>query len=258
MRRRGADRSRAERSRAEPTGNEGIRAGKDRTGTGIATKKSESKKNMKIEKVKFTFTFTEPVLGMTCNNRDVYTEFIAAKAPTTTKGDEETAALPAREIEQKALTVFPKDDKGMFFWDYQIRGFFKDTIIKMIELGTCKLSKWGYKKAVDSFLFVENRRNYLQRDGVNLTKPDGIEQRPLRAETMQGDRVALAMSEKVDPGTSLSFVVQILMGDNAKSRLAVFDQEMVVAIVDHASKWVGFGQWRSGGNGRFTFTYEHN
>ena len=70
-------------------------------------------------------------------------------------------------------------------WDYQLRGFFKEKLYSLIELGQCDLSKWNYKKAVDLFLFVNPRRIRYWR-GVPILKPDGDLQRPLRAVTMQG------------------------------------------------------------------------
>ena len=68
-------------------------------------------------------------------------------------------------------------------------------------------------------------------------------QRPLRASTAQGDRVALANSETVPPGTTQEFEVRILQD----------------SLLPTVIEWLtygelhGTGQWRNSGKGRFYF-----
>ena len=50
--------------------------------------------------------------------------------------------------------MFARDDKGLFLFDYMMRGFVKETLRTFIDLGQCKVSKWSYKRVVDSTLFV--------------------------------------------------------------------------------------------------------
>jgi len=173
----------------------------------------------------------------------------------------------------KQTTIFPRDEKGLFMYDYQLRGFFKEQVGAMIELGDLNLSKWSHKKAVDQYLLVESRRNYFTRDGQIIAKADSELQRPLRVMTMQGERVSLANSEAIEPskgGAQLTFVTKALLPSKAtkgdddeggkkvtKKRdcIAIFDRETLASCVEFGALH-GFGQWRSGGYGKFTFVHE--
>jgi hypothetical protein len=201
--------------------------------------------------------FTEPVLGSANNNKDVHAEYIASKAQTATDAKEEVDAITNPQVEiEKTKTVFPRDSAGSpHVWDYQVRGFFKEAISVLIELGECKISKWGYKKAVDSFLFVAPRRIYLLDTGGKRPKSVDSLQRPLRAQTMQGERIALANSEMLPEGTRFQFTVTLLSGSNPKTKLAIIDEETLRAALEYGAL-KGFGQWRSGGYGRFTYDIE--
>lgn len=210
---------------------------------------------MKKTNIDIRLKFVEPLLGSACNNPEVHEEFIASKAPTLENTREEVEAIDTEEEIQKAMTVFPKDEKGLFIWDYQIRGFIKEAIGALIELGDIKsLTKWGYKRAVDSFVFVTPRRIYLfDQDGKPILEPTVKPlSRPLRATTMKGDRVALATSEQLPAGTQLSFSIMLLEGDNPKSKSATLKEENIVAALEYGAL-KGLGQWRSGGFGRFEF-----
>lgn len=209
---------------------------------------------MKTEILKVRMQFTEPVLGLSSGNREIQEEFIASKAPMQTMSEEEIAAVPLQETIEKASTVFPKDDHGLFMWDYQLKGMFKEVLTALIELGDLKtVSKWAIKGAVDNFVFVEPRRCYLKKaDGTVYQKPDGSLQRPLRADTMQGPRIALARSEQLNPGAVLEFTVKLLTGTNEKSKKMLTAENLKDGLTYGAMR--GFGQWRSGGFGRHELT----
>ena len=66
-------------------------------------------------------------------------------------------------------------------------------------------------------------------------------QRPLRAQTPQGERVSLAMSEQAPAGAVCEFKVVCL--SNAH-------EAAVREWLDYG-KWSGIGQWRNSGKGRF-------
>ena len=118
---------------------------------------------------------------------------------------------------------------------------------------------WGVNSKIDKWLHVQERQIPLTRSGVQLTKPDGIFERPLRAMTMQGPRVALSSSEiigassdgltKIDPPVAFQFHMLLLpLGLDDKKGKMTFEEIL---------SWLefgilnGFGQWRSGGYGRF-------
>jgi hypothetical protein len=222
---------------------------------------------MKTETMRVRLTFTEPTLATSPANAALASEFITSKAPEAEKAEEELAALPAEERIEKSTTVFPKDEKGLFCWDYQLRGYFKEQIATMIELGEVHkdLTKWSYKKSVDKFLFIKERRAYyLGKDGKIRQEPDGVLERPIRVTTMQGERVGLSRSQKLLEGTRLEFTVEWLVptpktkfdkktGEtkNVKT-IAVIDEELLRKCLDYGIR-SGLSQWRGGGYGRFTY-----
>jgi hypothetical protein len=67
--------------------------------------------------------------------------------------------------------------------------------------------------------------------------------RPLRAETMRGERVALATSEEIPAGTT--FECEITTLDKH------LDDLIVKCLDNGANK--GIGQWRNSGKGRFVW-----
>lgn len=212
---------------------------------------------MKTETIQARITFTEPVLGTLPGNKELMEEFIAVRADTEGKIKDELRALPAQEQVEKAMTVFPRNANGPFIWDYQIKGFIKGSVLALLELGDISISKWGYKKAVDLFVHVYPRQiQILGTDGnpIGQTKLETL-QRPLRAETMQGDRVCLASSEVVPAGCSIVVDIHVLTGTNGKSKSAVLTLDDIRACLDYG-KIVGYSQWRSASYGRFTWSEE--
>lgn len=220
---------------------------------------------MQIITATVTMTFEEPLLGCASNNPDVHAEHIASKNPNVEQRAEEVAAIPKPPEEEfkKAMTVFPRNPNGLFLWDYHLKGFFKENIGILVELGADSvkgLSKWQYKRAVDNFIRVIPRCVYLRKPGAKKDDADGIWKaapetltRPLRADTLQGERIALATSEVLPKGTWLQFDFQIITGDNKKSKSAILNIKAVEEAIDFASQ-KGFGQWRNGGYGRFTWS----
>lgn len=222
---------------------------------------------MKRQTFHIKLNFTEPLLGSASNNKEVHAQYIASKAPSPELAKAEVDAIPEPEQTeeeiaaavkaevQKSMTVFPRDSDGfVHLWDYQARGFFKEALGVLIELGESTISKWQYKKAIDSLLFVQPRRIYLLDQSGKKIRETGSLQRPLRADTMQGERIALANSEILPEGTQVAFDVFILIGDNPnrKSKIALITDKLVIAALDYGAL-KGFGQWRSGGYGRFTY-----
>ena len=80
---------------------------------------------MKLLTVKLTFT--EEVLGTAPANPDVHREFIASKAPNPSTIEDEVAAIGVDAATDKSMTIFPRHEGRPFVYDYQIKGFFKDT-----------------------------------------------------------------------------------------------------------------------------------
>lgn len=188
--------------------------------------------------MKVRITLTEEALGMMPTSKEVHEEFIASKAPDAPSIEEEVEAIGVEEVVEKQKTVFPRMQDGTpFFWDYQIRGMFKDAIgmLRKVPKSECSKVK-AYKKAVDGLLFVNERRI-----PIHLGGDMGDCQRPLRASGPQGDRVALAHSETVPEGSYIEFTVKMLTPDL---------EDVVRECLDYG-ELRGLAQWRNSGKGRF-------
>lgn len=190
--------------------------------------------------IKVKLTLIEEALGMMPTDSKIHETYIAGNAPDAPSIEEEIAAVGVNEVVEKQMTVFPKMEDGTpFFWDYQIKGMFKDAIGMLRRLKSSKCSKiTSYKKVIDGLLFINERKIPIQCSG-----PLGDCQRPLRADTLQGPRVALAHSESVPAGSSCVFTINIL--DDSL-------QGAVRECLDYG-KLRGLAQWRNSGKGRFTW-----
>ena len=197
-----------------------------------------------MTKVHVKLTFTDDLLGTSSGNPELHREFIASKAPGAAKMEEEVASLGVEAVEEKSMTVFPKMADGTpYLWDYQIRGFFKEICDAMRGIPGTKSSKVkAYKKKVDNTIFVEPREIPLDLHGMKIADC----QRPLRASTMQGERIALANSEVCPQGTTCEFDVLCMVDE---------DVDMLRECLDYG-KYKGIGQWRNSGKGRFEFTFQ--
>lgn len=167
-----------------------------------------------MKEIKVKLTFTEPILGTSPANPDVYREFIGSKSPDALSVEDEVAALGADAVADKGMTVFPRLDDGTpFLYDYQIKGFFKDTCGGLRKVkGTASEKIKAYKKEIDKLIFPEPRTIPLLFGGKI-----GECQRPLRAQTAQGERISLAMSEEIPAGATCEFTVVCLCDDHEKA-----------------------------------------
>lgn len=203
---------------------------------------------MKTLKVKVTFV--EPVLGTWPSNQNIAREFIASKAPDASTIEDEVAALGADAVADKGMTVFPRNEEGQpVLYDYQVKGFFKDSCGMLGRIGgktetgkkkavneSGKLT--AYKKVIDGLIFVEPRMIPINMAG-EMTEC----QRPLRAQTAQGERVSLANSEEIPAGSWCEF--DVILMDEA--------HEKVVIEWLYYGRMRGIGQWRNSGKGRFIY-----
>ena len=203
-----------------------------------------------MEKINVRIKFLVGPLGTAPNDKDVYRNFIGSKAPDADSLEDEVAALGADAVAEKGMTVFPRNAEGKpIFWDYQIRGFFKDSCQMLSRVGgkdedgkkrkvneSSKLT--AYKKIIDGLIFVSPRQIPIEVGG-ELT----VCQRPLRANTMQGERITLAMSEECPSESSITFSVCCLSPEHMPA----------------VREWLnygylrGLGQWRNSGKGKFVW-----
>lgn len=193
---------------------------------------------MKLMRVRLTLT--EEALGMMPTDKEIHETYIASNAPDAPSIEEEVAAVGVEEVVEKQKTVFPKLEDGTpFFWDYQIRGMFKDAIGMLRNVSDMECAKLkSYKKKVDGLLFVKERKI-----PIHLAGDMGDCQRPLRASGPQGERVALAHSETVPAGSWCEFTIEMWVDDL---------EGVVHECLDYGTRR-GLAQWRNSGKGRFTW-----
>ena len=199
-------------------------------------------------------TFTESILGTLPNNKDLMRDFIASKAPDANTIEDEIEAIGADDVIEKGMTVFPRMEDGTpFIYDYQIKGFFKDTcsglsrLTKKTKNADGKTTKkpcnesgklTAFKKVIDKLIFPEPREIPIHFEGEI-----GNCQRPLRAQTAQGERVALANSEEIPKGATIEFNIKYFDSDHE----AVIREWLDYGI------YSGIGQWRNASHGRFVW-----
>ncbi|MBQ1362647.1 MAG: hypothetical protein IIY43_06315 [Oscillospiraceae bacterium] len=197
-------------------------------------------KNLKVK-----ITFIEPILGTAPNDKEIYETFIGSKAPDASTIEDEVAALGTDAVVEKGMTVFPKNAEGSpILYDYQVKGFFKDACGMLARVGgkgkavneSGKLK--AYKKIIDGLIFVRPKKIPLIS-----SEPMQICQRPLRAQTMQGERVALAMSEEMPAGTTAEFDIICLSDEHEAAVREWLDYGILR----------GIGQWRNSGKGSFSY-----
>lgn len=199
--------------------------------------------------MKIRVTMVEGLLGTASADPEVHTKFIASKSADAARVKEELESLPAEDLIEQSVTVFPRGEDGRpMLWDYQVKGFLKEALGILLEfeveaavkIGKAQLSKWTVKRVVDNAVMVTPRC-------IPLVLPEGGTMshcvRPLRADTMKGPRVALATSEELPAGTV--FEVEITTLDKKLD-------ELVVKCLDYGAV-KGIGQWRNSGKGRFTW-----
>lgn len=193
-------------------------------------------KNLRIK-----LTFTEELLGTASANEELHADYIASKAPDAAKMEEEIEAIGVDAVTEKGMTIFPKEHGMPFLYDYQVKGFFKDAaqMLKKIPGTHCSTVK-AFKKEIDGLLFPQPRK-------IMLYLPKGAQigrcQRPLRASTPMGERVALADSETVPEGT-IAILNIVCMTDSM--------EKLVRECLDYGTLR-GLGQWRNSGKGRFVW-----
>lgn len=196
-----------------------------------------------MKEMKIRVTFTEDILGSQPADKEVYSTFIASNAPDAKTMKEEIEIMGKTEYEEKSMTVFPRTIDGQVCeLDYQLKGFFKDACSALQRMKGEAMAKHScglkaYKKVIDGCVFVYPRRIPIHFDGeiTNL-------QRPLRAQTLQGERICLANSEVLSGGAWFECTLK-------------FPDAMEAVVIEwlNYGEFKGLGQWRNAGFGRFVW-----
>ena len=205
--------------------------------------------------------WTEKALGTSPNNKELLTDYIASQAPDAKSMQEEIDAFGEEEVLNKQLNVYPKGEFSYdpevgryydvldrrvdpkeyenldkvqdvpYYYNYQIRGFFKDSCGLMQKAESkdeegkkTKTTESGkltsYKKVIDGGIFVFPRRiaidipeYYLDDDGITMIPSRDengklrVVQRSLRTSGPSGERVAIAASEMIPAGSTMKFTI---------------------------------------------------
>lgn len=214
-----------------------------------------------MNEIKTRITLSEPMLGTTAGNSDIVREFIASKVKDSKDPNIDVEARMTEEVEAvektleerkeeeigNAMTIFPVENGKPFIWDYQVKGFLKAAVLavcidsdnyKKERLKKLNLTKWTYKRTVDNLWFPFPRKILLDMPG-----PLTVIQRPLRADTMRGERICLAISEAAPAGTTFECTIKYMNPVHA---------EIIRACLDYG-ELKGLLQWRNAGFGRFTW-----
>ena len=193
---------------------------------------------MEKTQYKIRVTFVTSVLGSQ-PQKDVASEYLGTKIVENGEAlpEDEMETLP--EVLEKGTTAFHKLDGKPLIYDYQIKGFLKEAGRIFNGLQNVK----ALRSKIENFVFVTPRY-------TEIHLPEGEEigycERPLRAETAQGPRVALARSEEIPAGAWFEFTLEIF-----KSQI---DDDIIRELMTYG-EYKGLGQWRNGGHGRFTFEF---
>lgn len=208
-----------------------------------------------MKKMRVRLTFIDDILGTASSDPDIHGTYISSKAPDAKTKTEEIEALGEEEVKEKGRTIFPKNADGKpVLWNYQIRGFFKSAAQALNGIDPANRLP-SCKSRIDQLIFVyEDADNIAKRDIVIHTDDPITDcQRPLRAETMQGARVAIADSDCIKAGAWVEFDIVILGGAGQTEKSHVSEKKMVELVkawLDYG-KYCGIGQWRNSGKGAF-------
>lgn len=191
-----------------------------------------------MDTFEITIRFIEPLLGAVPKDRDVYASHIMSKAALTDEqAAEELASV--EHVEEKGWTGFHKNEIGPFLYNYVPKGFFKDACGMLRRSSSTRSAKVrAYKKIIDGMVFISPRQINLELAGEM-----GVLERPLRAATAQGERVALARSDTAPVGSSLTFTVSVMGG---------VSEALLREWLDYG-RFRGLGQWRNAGYGSFEY-----
>lgn len=243
----------------------------------------------------------EEALGMTPSTPDQYSKFVEfRKAKLGTKAaiisddktKEEIDALKMHVEEMKVdnaengVDVFPIDPetKKPLFWDYQIRGFFKDS---MKALKDCLAIKKA--KAADLKPSKDDTEEVKAEKARKLAEIKAAEKLAEKLKVMSVSSFSKMPSTWVDRGvfvgprkclidmpdgtqmgycerpiriekfpkdiTSLKSSETVPADSTIKFRVGILnddDEKLVIACL-HYGYLRGFGEWRNSGKGRFTF-----
>ena len=186
---------------------------------------------------KVTIELLEMMLGTVPKDREIYTSYIASKNPNNPNPSILPETDDIKEVEERGWTGFFQDADGkIYILNYMFLGFLKEAGNTLKD--TDQLDIKNLRSKINSFVFVGPRKIYS-----SSTKIDGVLERPLRAQTPQGQRITLARSDYIQSGNTFEFYIALLKNKEIT--------ENDLRIIFEYAKYKGLGQFRNGSFGRF-------
>lgn len=212
---------------------------------------------MNMETMRVRLTFIDSILGGEPGDAALHETYIQGQIPEDQYDPETLKAIKEEEIQalmegdQKGKTVFYRNKDGEpCLKNNHIKGFFKSACAALKSDKDNLSSKMtSYKKEIDTKIFVfadanDKSNRFIPIQGYGEIKSC---QRPLRAQTMQGERVAIADSEEIGEGAYIEFDVVMLKHDKKPIGRELIEEWLDFGLLN------GLGQWRNSGHGAFTY-----
>lgn len=139
--------------------------------------------------------------------------------------------------DERHWTGFPTDPETgeVFIYNYQIAGALRE-FAQSYGKKLCSVKNLGSK--IRRYVFIEPRKSY-----IGVFEADRHLERPLRAQTARGPRIALVRSDVLEPGTRIGFRVEVVADGEITP--------MLVVKLLCCGEIAGTFQWRTGGYGRW-------
>lgn len=249
---------------------------------------SDPNNSLHLNELHVEIMILEDALGTSPSDPDIMATYISSNAPDAASKEEEIAAVGEAAVLEKGTTIFCKGYFNMtengqknidildirearkykhlinkktavkkpFFWNYQLRGFFKDScgLLGRANYGESADLK-AYKKVIDGGILVSPRRiaidlpetyfGYDTNGELVEFKSDvnnlPILSRPLLISGPTGSTTAIARSEYIPAGSTIKFTIKYA------------DPKMLPAIYEWLNYGCehGLGAWRNSGRGIF-------
>jgi hypothetical protein len=214
-----------------------------------------------ITVVKQRFTLMEDMLATKASDPEIHAKFTASLAPDAETREQEIAEHGPDAVFEKSICVFhysqePETSGKPIIYDYQVKGFFKEACSSLTKMGKDEFQSGrirNFKKVITQMIFPGPRHIVLMPPENRKEDPNIVDifSRPLRAQTPKGEVSSLVSSERVPKGTWFDVETEIL-GKTFDADDYVIDMLDLVQEFLWFGKYMGLGQWRSGGWGRFS------
>jgi hypothetical protein len=195
--------------------------------------------SIKYHEINVVLETTTRMYGGIPQSEDLLRAWITAKGPMPKESlEEKIEAMTTDEIDEKmelSSTGFRSDEDGIYMRDFMVKQMMKESATAVGMLA----KKIGTKTNLTIGLVVKPERIHIGK-----THPDGYEEFQGRVKTMQGPRSIMSRKAYFDPGLQIAFEIKMLAG----GKLTPKD---VLALLNHAGEFVGFGSARSREAGKF-------